>query len=165
MKGEGTELKTYQRKTLSACEGYLELGMPSEALRELKGLPSDVALNPMVLETQVVALIRCGRWKSAQATARKLCKVQPDKPAGFIHLAYCQHELGETETARRTLLNGPTALEREGTYFYNLACYDAVLGDLDSARKHLARSIRLDKRFRDFARRDVDLAALHPELQ
>ena len=153
-----------QQRILTAAQGYLDLGMPNEALRELKALPEELAGEPEVLELRVVVLIRAGRWKTASTVARKLCRKRPQHPAGFIHLAYCLHELGETETARQTLLKGPKALEKEGTYFYNLACYDAVLGDLDAARKHLARSIRIDKRFRDFARNDSDLAALHSEL-
>lgn len=153
------------QKTLTACQGYLELGMPGEALRELKELPKEVAAQPAVLEMEAVILIRAERWKPAQIAARKLCKLVPDRPSGFIHLAFCQHELGDTKAARETLLSGPRALEQEGTYFYNLACYDAVLGDLDAARRHLARSIRLDKRFREFARSDNDLAPLHPELR
>jgi Flp pilus assembly protein TadD len=138
--------------------------MPNEALRELKGLPPELSNEAEVLELRVVVLIRATRWKTAATEARKLCKKRPQHPAGYIHLAYCLHEMGETESARQTLLKGPKALEKEGTYFYNLACYDAVLGDLEAARKHLARSIRLDKRFREFARNDMDLAPLHGEL-
>lgn len=153
------------QKALTACQGYLDLGMPTEALRELKTLPPEVADRGEVVEIRVVVLIRAERWKTAATAARKLCKLRPNQPSGFIHLAYCLHELGQTQKARQTLLDGPRSLEKEGTYFYNLACYDAVLGDLEAARKHLARSIRLDKRFREFARTDQDLALLHPELQ
>lgn len=153
------------QRILTACQGYLDLGMPKEALRELKSLPTEVSGEADVLELHVVVSIRASKWKPAASLARKLCKKRPDHPAGFIHLAFCLHELGQTEGARQTLLQGPRTLEKEGTYFYNLACYDAVLGDLEAARKHLARSIRLDKRFRDFARSDRDLAALHGELR
>ncbi len=153
------------QRILTACQGYLDLGMPKEALRELKTLPAELVDVPDVLELRIVVLIRASKWKSAASLARKLCKKRPEQPAGFIHLAFCLHELGQTGTARQTLLEGPRTLEKEGTYFYNLACYDAVLGDLEAARKHLARSIRLDKRFRDFARSDRDLAALHGELR
>lgn len=154
-----------QQRTLTAVQGYLELGMWREALREMKSLPADLRAKPLVLELEVVVLIRGKRWKEAARVSRKLCKTQPDLPAGYIHLAYCLHEMGQTAAARETLLCGPSALEKEGTYFYNLACYDAVLGDIEAARKHLARSIRIDKRFRDFAKKDNDLAPLHTELQ
>ena len=153
------------QKALTCVQGYLELGMPLEALRELKALPEALRESPIAVEMHVVVLIRLERWKTAATQARKLCKLQPALPAGFIHLAYCQHETGQTAAARETLMKGPKALHKEATYFYNLACYEAVLGDLDSARRHLARSIGINKRFLEFARQDTDLAALHPELK
>jgi predicted Zn-dependent protease len=159
------ELPIEYQRVMTTCQGYLELGMPAEALREIKALPETVATQPVVLEMHVVVLIRAERWKAALRMARLLCREQPSQPAGFIHTAFCQHALGDTVGARETLLKGPHTLQREGTYFYNLACYDAVLGNLDSARQYLARSIRLDKRFREFARKDRDLAALHAELK
>lgn len=158
-------LPVEQQRILTTVQGYLELGMPSEALRELKSLPDELAATPAALESMVVVLIRMERWKQAATQARRLCRMQPDLPAGFIHLAYCQHESGQTREARKTLLAGPPALHREATFFYNLACYEAVLGDLDSARRHLARSIGINKRFLEFARKDADLAALHSELE
>jgi hypothetical protein len=42
----------------------------------------------------------------------------------------------------------------------NLACYECALGNLGRACAHLDRSFQLDKKFRDFARGDPDLAAL-----
>lgn len=154
-----------QQKTLTAVQGYLELGMCREAMRELKTLPAELRRKAVVLELEIVVLIRGLRWKAASAAARRLCRMQPDLAAGYIHLAFCLHELGDTNGARDILRKGPPTLQKEGTYYYNLACYDAVLGDLDEARTNLARSIRIDKRFRDFAKGDSDLAALHPDLR
>ncbi len=158
-------LTPFQKKTVSAVQGYFELGMCREALSELRTLPSEIQNEAPVQELEIVILIRARRWPSAVRVAKKFCKTNPNLPAGFIHLAYCQHELGDTVSARKTLLSGPPALEKEGTYFYNLACYDAVLGDIEAARRNLAKSIRIDKRFRDFAKTDHDLASLHMELQ
>lgn len=153
------------QKALTRVQGYLELEMPKEALSELKTFHKALRDSPIAVEMAIVVLIRLQRWKTAAAQARKLCRLQPGLPAGFIHLAYCLHETGQTAAARETLLRGPSALHKEATYFYNLACYEAVLGDLDSARRHLARSISINKRFLEFARNDTDLAALHPELK
>ncbi len=150
-------------RILLAAQGYIELGMPREALEELRSLPKLRASAPQSLEIRIVALIRLGRWKSAAASARKLCRQQPGEAAGFIHLAYCLHEMGETARAKETLLNAPEAVRRNATCYYNLACYEAVLGQLDSARYYLARSISMDERFREFARHDRDLAALRDE--
>jgi Flp pilus assembly protein TadD len=147
------------------AQGYLELGMPREAHRELRALSPEAANSPPGLEMQIVVLLKLERWSKAAATARKLCRINPTHPAGFIHLAYCQHEMGNTEQARNTLLKAPPALQKDATYCYNLACYEAVLGQLDAARYYLARSISIDRRFREYARKDSDLAALHKELE
>lgn len=160
-----TPLPQQQQRLLTAAQGYLELGMPKEALRELRELAAEFQELPDVLELRIVALLALRRWKAAATLARSLCRIMPHFPSGFIHLAYCQHETGHTEKARATLLGGPPSLKKESTYFYNMACYDAVLGDLSSARMNLARCINLDKRFLSYAKNDPDLSALHDELR
>jgi len=158
-------LSIQDQKTLTAAQGYNELGMPREALGELNGLSAEGAASPPGLELRIVILLKLRRWKTAATCARKLCRLLPEQPAGFIHLAFCLHELGETARARDVLREAPANVRRDATCCYNLACYEAVLGELDAARLHLAQSISIDKRFRDFARTDSDLAALHSELQ
>ena len=159
-----SKLTTFQQKQVAAAQGYLELGMVSDALAELRQLPEAVVNEPLVLELQVLILIRAKRWKAAKTAASKLCAVSPEDGSGYMHLAFCQHELGDTKGARKTLLGGPRSLEKMATYYYNLACYEAVLGQVEAARVYLEQSIRIDKRFRDFAKYDVDLAALHGEM-
>ena len=44
---------------------------------------------------------------------------------------------------------------------YNLACYECVLGNLESAQAHLETSFALDKKFRSFAKTDPDLKLLN----
>jgi predicted Zn-dependent protease len=147
-------------RTLLAAQGYSELSMFDDAIAELDSLPAEVAANSAVVELRTVILMQGKRWKPALAASRELCRVEPDKTAGFIHTAFCLHELGRTAEARDTLLNGPEALHAEPTFHYNLACYECALGHLDLARMHLEKSFDLDKKMRDFARTDPDLAAL-----
>jgi hypothetical protein len=59
------------------------------------------------------------------------------------------------------LLSGPASLKAEATYHYNLACYEAALGNLDQARAHLDVSFAMDKKLRDHARTDPDLRIFH----
>jgi predicted Zn-dependent protease len=158
-------LSIEDQKTLTAAQGYMELNMPREALAELTRLTPEGTGSPPGLEMRIVVLLKLHRWKPAATTARKLCRILPDQPAGFVHLAFCLHELGETVRARDVLRKAPPNVRRDATCCYNLACYEAVLGELDAARLHLAQSISIDKRFRDFARNDSDLAPLHKELQ
>ena len=147
-------------RTLLAAQGYSELGMFDDALEELESLPVELIQHSAVVELRTVVLMQARRWKLALTASRSLCRVAPEKSTGFIHAAFCLHELGRTDEARDTLLAGPEALHTEPTYHYNLACYECALGNLDLARLHLEKSIELDKKFKDFAKNDPDLAAL-----
>ena len=147
-------------RTLLAAQGYSELAMHDDALAQLDSLPDETAKNPTVLELRAVVLMQAKRWKPALAVSRELCATEPAKTIGFIHTAFCLHELGRTDEARECLLAGPDALRAEPTFHYNLACYECALGHLDLARMHLDKSFTLDKKMRDFAKSDPDLAAL-----
>lgn len=147
-------------RTLLAAQGYSELGMFDDAVAELDSLPEETARNSTVIELRTVILMQAKRWKSALAAGRDLCRAEPTKTSGFIHTAFCLHELGRTEEARDVLLAGPEALHAEPTFHYNLACYECALGHLDLARMHLEKSFELDKKMRDYAATDPDLAAL-----
>jgi predicted Zn-dependent protease len=148
------------QRTLLAAQGYSELSMHDEALAELDSLPPEVIKDTQVLELRAVILMQAKRWKLALSVSRELCIAAPEKTSGFIHTAFCLHELGRTDEARECLLGGPEALHAEPTFHYNLACYECALGHLELARMHLDRSFALDKKMRDFAKSDPDLAAL-----
>ena len=148
-------------RTILAAQGYSELSMFDDALAELETLPPEMAGHEGVVELRAVILMQARRWKPALEASRRLCVLQPDQTGGYIHVAFCLHEMGRTEEAREVLLGGPESLRAEPTFHYNLACYECVLGHLDLARMHLEKSIQLDKKYRDFARGDPDLAPLH----
>lgn len=147
-------------RTLLAAQGYSELSMFDDALAELNSLPAAVAESPPALELRTVILMQAKRWKTALTSARSLCRTEPEKTSGFIHAAFCLHELGRTSEARDFLIGGPEALHTEPTFHYNLACYECALGNLALARMHLDKSFELDKKFREFAMSDPDLAPL-----
>lgn len=134
--------------------------MLREALAELDALEAETRERPEILEMRLLILMQARKWKEALSISRRLCKLAPDSSAGFVHTAFCLHELGRTEDAKAILLSGPVSLSNEPTYHYNLACYECALGHLESARAHLETSFSMDKKFRDFARHDPDLEPL-----
>lgn len=147
-------------RTLLAAQGYCELSMFDEALDELGTLPVDVQQHATVVEVRLMILMQARRWKAALATGRELTQVAPERTSGFIHAAFCLHELGKTAEARTMLLSGPETLRGEAIFHYNLACYECVLGNVELARDHLEKCLVLDKTFRDHAQKDPDLKAL-----
>jgi predicted Zn-dependent protease len=147
-------------RSLLAAQGYAELSMYDDALAELDSLPAEALKTAEALELRTVILMQAKRWQEALAVGRELCLTEPKKSGGFIHTAFCLHELGRTIEARDCLLDGPPSLHSEATFHYNLACYECALGHLDLARLHLDKSFAMDKKMRDLAKRDPDLAAL-----
>ena len=135
--------------------------MFDDALEELDSLPAEAQHHPIVVEMRLVALMQAHRWPLALAAAQELCRLRSDAPSGFIHAAFCLHELGRTAEAREMLLKGPPTIDAESNYHYNLACYECVLGNLDSAQAHLKKSFTMDAKYREYAKTDPDLRALH----
>jgi Flp pilus assembly protein TadD len=81
-----------------------------------------------------------------------------------LHAGFCLHELGKTAQAKELLLKGPAALMKEPIYYYNLGCYDALLGNAKDAQMHLQTSFKMDESFRELAKQDPDLQSVHALL-
>lgn len=148
------------QRLLVAAQGYSELGLPDLALAEIELIPEEARHDPVVVETRLAVLMQARRYQDALPIGRELCELSPDRTSGFIHVAFCLHELGKTGAARDILINGPAALKAEATYHYNLACYEAALGNLADARAHLDVSFAMDRKLKDYASTDPDLAVL-----
>ena len=144
-------------RTLLTVQGYIELDMPVDALRELDALPEDVKAREEAMEMRLFVLMRARWWDDALAICRQLMQKSPSASTGYIHGAFCLHELGKTQEARMLLLEGPATLRDEPTYHYNLGCYEAVLGHTENAVQHLETSFEMDRKFCEIARHDPDL--------
>ena len=143
----------------AAC-GYAELGMTRESVGELNDIDRLFQNRPEVLQLRLHHLMREKRWAQALKVSQKLCRAAPDCSAGFLHAGFCLHEMGRTAQAKALLLRGPTALLKEPIYYYNMGCYEALLGNVNDARTHLETSFRMDSTFRELAKRDPDLESV-----
>jgi predicted Zn-dependent protease len=148
------------KRLFIAAQGYSELGLPDLALDELDQLPEAVNKSAIGIESRLSVLMQAKHWKRALPIGRELCRLAPDKTAGYIHTAFCLHELGKSREALEVLNSGPAALKAEPTYHYNLACYEAALGNIEQARAHLNVSFAMDKSLKEYARNDPDLKPL-----
>jgi predicted Zn-dependent protease len=153
----------FKRQFRAAC-GYAELGMATESIAELNAIDDEFQHRPEVLQLRLHHLMRKKQWSRALTISRRLCRAAPDASAGFLHAGFCLHQIGRTREAKELLLRGPTALLKEPIYYYNMGCYDVLLGNLKDARVHLQISFKMDSSFRDLAKRDPDLRPLHATL-
>jgi len=147
-------------RILLAAQGYLELEMPGEALAELDLLGAKDRDSEEVLHLRLFVLMRGRLWSRALDVCERLRQIFPEDSTGYIHGAFCLHELGRTLEAKAILLSGPPSLTREATYYYNLGCYDAALGNLGEATASLRTSFEMDNKFREIAKYDPDLKSV-----
>ncbi|MES2596102.1 MAG: hypothetical protein V4662_12235 [Verrucomicrobiota bacterium] len=152
-------------RRILAAQGYVELGLHEEAQVELSALPLDIRERVDVIELTVLCHMHHQHWVEGLALAQKLCRMEPDQPGGFIHAAFCLHELGRTIEALDVLARGPAALRTKPVYYYNLGCYLARLGEEEKALQHLKQSFEMDGDLRRDARHDPDLHCLRQKLE
>ena len=149
---------------IRAAEGYSELGMPAEALAHLNEIPAEEQDRPEALRMRIQIVLQIRDWPTALELSLRMCELFPLESYGFIHAAFCFHELDQTAKAKEKLLGGPPSLLDEPIYYYNLGCYETVLGNLDQAKAYLRASFRLNKTFREIAQKDPDLAPIRDDL-
>ena len=151
-------------KSLLAAQGYLELDMPVEAMAELDSMVPDDRDLESALQLRLFIAMKSHNLEESLRICERLRQIYPEAVSGYIHGAFCLHERGQTDAALNLLLSGPPSLAEEATYFYNLACYSAVLGDLEGAADYAQRSFAMDDKFRDIAKLDPDLLELRDRL-
>lgn len=134
--------------------------MDRESIAELDAIPKEAQNRPAVLQLRLHHLMVCKSWTRALALSRKLCRIAPQCGAGFLHAGFCLNQLGRTAEARRVLLKGPSALRKEPIFYYNMGCYEALLGNPQDARQHLETSFQMDASFRAIAKSDPDLKTI-----
>lgn len=156
---------TDPERRILAAQGYVELGLHQEAREELARLGADVRERADVIELNMLCLMGEQSWEQALALTQQLCALEPEEPGGFIHAAYCLHELGRTVEALDMLTRGPAALRTKPVYYYNLGCYLACLGEEAKALALLRQSFEMDGSLRSHARKDPDLDRLRQALE
>lgn len=66
--------------------------------------------------------------------AQSLSRLWPEDHEFHIRTAFCLHEMKRTDEAKAVLLAGPETLKDNAIYHYNLACYEAQLGNIKEAK-------------------------------
>ena len=135
--------------------------MMRESIAELNAIDPRFQNRPEVLAMRLHHLMRKKSWARALRVSETLCRVAPDCGTGFLHAGFCLHQLGKTEEAKKRLITGPIALLKEPIYYYNMGCYEALLGNVHDAKANLQISFKMDSSFRALAKKDPDLSALH----
>lgn len=156
---------TDAERRIVAAQGYVELGLFEEARTELAVLPEELQERVDVIEISLLCLMGRHSWAEGLALATRLFQQEPAEPGGYIHAAFCLHELGRTAEAIDMLSRGPVSLRTKPVYYYNMGCYHARLGHFEKSIVYLERAFEMDGDLRQHARKDPDLDALRAQLE
>lgn len=142
--------------------GFLELGMPEDALAELDELTIGSSL---ALHLRVDALFRLGDWQAAREICLPMTEQEPSDAGWWIQAAYATRRSVSLAAAESLLRVGLRRHPDHPLMLYNLACYACVQERLDEARDLLRQALAVDEpEVLKRARIDPDLLALRPWL-
>ena len=75
-------------------------------------------------------------------------------------MSFATRRANGLNAARDILVASLPKFPREAIIYYNLACYDCQLGEIDSARQYLKQAFRIDPNWISQALEDQDLKPL-----
>jgi len=148
------------QRPLLAADGYLFLGMAAHALKELESIDDSAQHTSAVLRARVRVLLHLKRWDEANVLSEAGVSLYPEENEFTVQRAFALHQLKKGSDAVQVLLSAPEWIRRTGILHYNLACYEAQLGDLTTARQCIKAAIEINSSFKKNARTDPDLARL-----
>ncbi len=148
------------RRALNAADGYLYFEMYDEALEELESIDMTEQDEAAVLLARIRLLLHKKHWRSAEALSEHGAGLHPDEGEFTVQRAFALHQMRKGEKAIEVLMSAPDWIRRTGILHYNLACYEARLGDLKIARQCIDTAIKINQGIKKNARLDPDLQAL-----
>ncbi len=148
------------QRPLSAAEGYLFFGLPAEALWELSWVDAALQGSSPVMRMRIRALLHMKRWEEAEILSCKGHVDYPEEEEFTVQRVFALDQLNQSGQAVQVLLAAPHWLRRTGILHYNLACYEARLGNLAKARQCIRAAIQINSSFKKNAKTDPDLQRL-----
>lgn len=158
---------TRHRRRLESIEGYLLLGMPSEALRELDALRKGGYDNSVVCRVRAEALRDLKRYAEALQEYERFDAGHPDDLTTLMGMAWCLKRIDRLDDAVETMQRAYRAHPDEPVVLYNIACYLSLAGEKTQALSWLGRALRMEPKFRELIARERDFDNLRqdPDFQ
>ena len=153
-------LESPDKDYFTAAVGYVELGLFLDANEQLENIGPFNRVAPEVLALRVEIYRGLEKWDLMQEIAQRLHEFSPQDVQWVISYAYATRRSESIDAARNILINALPKFPQESIIYYNLACYDAVVGDLRAAREYLKKAFEIDSNWRLQALDDEDLKPL-----
>jgi predicted Zn-dependent protease len=163
-------LEDADSERIQAADGWVKLGVLSEAEAELGAMSAAAREHPEALQICWLIASKRADWARALELAGRLVVVAPERRFGWLHLAESLHRLERTAEAYDRLSTAARDLEPNATVPLQLARYACRLNRLDDGRRwlHLALAVAAGtghlERVRSRVLDDPELVALRGEL-
>jgi tetratricopeptide (TPR) repeat protein len=135
-----------------------------EANDVLENLPTEIKTHPKLLKARLILLMELEKWEEGIMLGESLIKLWPQEIEFHFKTAYCLHELKRTREAKAILESAPRSIWDTALFYYNSACYESQLGNIDEAKLLLKQSFAKEPRYREKALDDPDLEPVWTSL-
>ncbi|MBD3676380.1 MAG: tetratricopeptide repeat protein [Planctomycetaceae bacterium] len=158
---------TFRRRRLETARGYLILGMPRNALKELRRIQHPELCGYDSLLLQAEALRDLCQFEEAIPYFEKTLELNPANLQAHLGLAWCFKRVNRLTKAISALERAREYHPEEPIVIYNLACYFSLLGDKPKAIECLGRSLRMEPQLRELISEEEDFDQLRtdPDFQ
>jgi Flp pilus assembly protein TadD len=152
-------------KVQHQAEGYLELGLPQQALDALNRLGSAGTADARTLYLQGEGLRSLERYADAIVPLRRVAELEPENVQVLLALGWCHKRTGRIDLAIGALDAALAADGDDPLIRYNLACYHSVAGDKRGALAYLEQALALDPNYRLLIDHESDFDSLRGDAE
>jgi tetratricopeptide (TPR) repeat protein len=149
---------------MGTAAGYLDLGMPEEAMVELRHVAAAVQNAPEMVVLKVAVYRRMESWEAMEESAKALVGLLPEDVDAWIVWAHAKRKAESIEKGREILLWAEELHPERAILHFSLGCYASQLGFFPEAISRIRRTVDLDDRFKQWAMREPDLGPLWANL-
>lgn len=161
------ETRKFRLRRLESARGYLALGMPESALKELQRISErEFCLFDYSLLT-AEAYRDLTQYENAVPLFEEALSHAPHHLQALLGLAWCFKRTDRLPDAIETLERARRWHPDESIVIYNLACYFSLLGDKPKAIECLGRSLRMEPELKQLIPHEPDFNDLRqdPDFQ
>lgn len=161
------ESARFRRRRLDAARGYLMLGMPESARRELKKIRQNESCLFDCLLLEAETFREMTSFDEAISLFEEALQHEPGHLQALLGLAWCYKRIDRIHRAIDSLEMAKQHHPEESIVIYNLACYYTLLGDKPKAIECLGRSLRMEPQLRQLIDEETDFDGLRsdPDFQ
>ena len=112
--------------------------------RELGAIPASEHEEAAVMLARLRLLLHQREWRSAEVLSAQGSGLHPEEGEFTVQRAFALHQMDSDEKAEQVMQSAPDWIRRTGILHYNLACYEARLGDITTARECIDAAIQIN---------------------